>query len=173
MSSWKAMKERLLEDEATRAAYDELEHRMRLVRAVVVARNARGWSQRDLADAAGLQQPAVARFEKADSDPRLGTVTKILHALQLQLKIDTDGIVDATEKVERTRKTAAASKPARTKKQSGGTVGSRRSPKVGDTVRVITEPTGRVSYTKRSKNGTFVEVRTERPGTFKGVRGES
>jgi len=107
-ATWEEVRARLLEeDPEARAIYDELEQRMRLVRAVIVGRNARGLTQRQLAELSGLTQPAIARFERADTDPRLGTVMKILHALELQLVVDADGIANAKPAA---RRAAAASR---------------------------------------------------------------
>ena len=168
MSSWKAMKERLLEDEERRAAYDELEQRMRLVRAVIVARNARGWSQRDLAQAAGLKQPAIARFEKADSDPRLGTVTKILSALQLQLTIDSDGVAGA-KAVERKRVRRTVTAPPTRSKATVRTKATRTKQTAGG-VTVLTQNVGGVYPKRAAKSGQFVEIRTSKSGASKGVK---
>lgn len=167
MSNWKAMKQRLLEDEDRRAAYDELEERIRLVRAVFVARNARGWSQRDLARAAGLQQPAIARFEKAESDPRLGTVTKILNALQLQLTIDPDGIAGATAiKHERvtSRGNVVSKAPQAKKAPSVATAAARRAAQVGEKVRVVTDPAQSRRYPQR-RTTEFSDVKTSGKGS--------
>ena len=154
MSGWQDMKAKYLEDEATRTAYDELEQRMRLVRAVVVARNARGWSQRDLANAAGLKQPAIARFEKADSDPRLGTVTKILSALELQLTIDPDGVPAATAPGKRPR-VSGHGKVLTSGRGAAAAAASRRT-----------------AQAELAKPGAFADVNTSGKGAFESTRTE-
>jgi HTH-type transcriptional regulator/antitoxin HipB len=93
-SKFQDMRERVLDaDPKARALHNIQEERMRLVRAVIAARTAREWSQRDLARAAGLQQPAVARFERGDTDPRFGTIARICGALDLPVTVGTTAIV--------------------------------------------------------------------------------
>jgi DNA-binding MarR family transcriptional regulator/DNA-binding Xre family transcriptional regulator len=59
-----------------------------IVQAVRSARAARGWSQRDLAERAGLHQPQIARVE-AGKDVRLSTLGAVLQALDLgRLRLD-------------------------------------------------------------------------------------
>ena len=45
----------------------------------------RGWSQAQLAEAIGTQQPHVARIERGQADPQLGTCRRIAHALGVDL----------------------------------------------------------------------------------------
>lgn len=87
MSTWDKLREEILVDPETRAEYDRMEPRMKLVHAVVVARAERNWTQQHLAEACGMRQPAIARFERADTDPRLDTLMRIFHALDLDLEV--------------------------------------------------------------------------------------
>jgi transcriptional regulator with XRE-family HTH domain len=45
----------------------------------------RGLSQAQLAEAIGTQQPHVARIERGQADPQLGTCRRIAHALGVDL----------------------------------------------------------------------------------------
>ena len=45
------------------------------------ARGLLDWSQQELAEAAGLQRPAVNRIEKGTADPRASTLQRIEEAL--------------------------------------------------------------------------------------------
>lgn len=65
------------------AGYDRGMARAELVRPLLEARRARGWSQRDLARASGVAQPVIARFEVGDTDPKVTTIMKLAHALGL------------------------------------------------------------------------------------------
>lgn len=65
--------------------YDRHVERAELVLPIIHARRARGWSQRDLAREAGIQQPVLARLELGDTDPRASTLLKLARALDLQL----------------------------------------------------------------------------------------
>ena len=47
-----------------------------------------GMSQTELAVAMGVQQPAIARIENADHDPRLSTLKRYVAALGGELSID-------------------------------------------------------------------------------------
>lgn len=44
-------------------------------------RNAKGWTQETLANAAGMRQPRIAEIERGDANPRLDTITRIAIAL--------------------------------------------------------------------------------------------
>jgi len=55
----------------------------RLAALVRDERRRRGWSQRNLAEAAGTNHEAVRRLESAQTDPRLTTVLRLLVALDL------------------------------------------------------------------------------------------
>ena len=53
----------------------------------------RGMSQQELADAAGMKQPAIARLENSDGEMRLDTRMKLAKALDIhpgQLSLDED-----------------------------------------------------------------------------------
>jgi transcriptional regulator with XRE-family HTH domain len=45
----------------------------------------RGWSQRMLAEKAGLQQPHIARLESGRNDPSLATMRRLAQALGVTL----------------------------------------------------------------------------------------
>lgn len=47
----------------------------------------RGVSQRDFADKIGMKQPQLAKIERMDSMPTLGTLTRYAAGLGLQLKL--------------------------------------------------------------------------------------
>lgn len=49
------------------------------------ARNAKSWSQQDLADKAGVSRPSVARVESGQQGVSTDTLQKIAKALGLQL----------------------------------------------------------------------------------------
>ena len=77
---------RMRRDHPTFGAEHDLQvERASLVLPIIEARRARGWSQRDLARAAGIQQPVLARLEIGDTDPRASTLLKLARALELEL----------------------------------------------------------------------------------------
>ena len=56
-------------------------------RFVLYARKKAGFSQRELAERAGVTQATVARIEKSEIDPKLGTVSGLLKACGFELDI--------------------------------------------------------------------------------------
>ncbi|MFZ0241269.1 MAG: helix-turn-helix transcriptional regulator [Desulfobacterales bacterium] len=49
-----------------------------------------GMTQKDLARKAGITQPALARLEKSDAKPRIGTLKKIAAAMEITIEQLTD-----------------------------------------------------------------------------------
>lgn len=78
------------EDPEFRAEYDRLQPRHQLIKRIIRARVDRDWTQRDLAAAAGMKQPAIARLERGDTDPRWSTVVIVCSALDLPLVVGGD-----------------------------------------------------------------------------------
>jgi transcriptional regulator with XRE-family HTH domain len=66
--------------EATRLAYE-------LGRAVRELREDRNWTQTQLADAAGMTQSAVARFEAGGTVPTLPLLERVASALDVDLSV--------------------------------------------------------------------------------------
>ena len=58
-----------------------------LIGKMVEAREARGLSQRELAEISGVKQPAIARIESMKTTPQLDTLLKVLVPLGYTLKI--------------------------------------------------------------------------------------
>lgn len=59
----------------------------RIVYEVVSLRKAKGFSQAQLEEAAGVRQPVIARFEKGETSPQLDTLLKMLAPLGKTLAI--------------------------------------------------------------------------------------
>ena len=74
------------DDDVAGEEYDRLCERARVVAPIVHARHVAGWTQRDLAQRAAVPQPVIARLEAGDNDPKLSTLTKLAHALGLELR---------------------------------------------------------------------------------------
>jgi len=66
-----------------------------------LARQQRSWSQRQLADAAGVPVSTVARIESGARQPSLVTISRLLAAADLELRVrveaydDHDDVLDA------------------------------------------------------------------------------
>ena len=69
------------------AAYDQARLRYELAEAVRLRREELGWSQRQLAERAGMSQPGVARFEAGGTTPTLPLLERLAEALGLTLTV--------------------------------------------------------------------------------------
>src|SRR5258708_34785396 len=69
------------------AGYEQARLRFELAEAVRKRREELGWSQRQLAERAGMTQPGVARFEAGGTTPTIPVLERIARALGLQLTI--------------------------------------------------------------------------------------
>lgn len=58
-------------------------------------REARGLSQRALAQLTGIKQPMIVRIERGSQSPGIETIAKILRALNGALEISPDGMIAA------------------------------------------------------------------------------
>ena len=69
------------------AGYEATRLRYELGEAVRSRREELGWSQRQLAEHAGMTQPAVARFEAGGTTPTLPLLERLADALDLTLTV--------------------------------------------------------------------------------------
>lgn len=58
-----------------------------LIGKMIEAREAKGLSQRELAEISGVKQPAIARMESMKTTPQIDTLFKVLHPLGYTLEI--------------------------------------------------------------------------------------
>ena len=93
MSDWKRFKEELLSNPETRAAYDARKPAFDLASKIVALRKRLDLTQRDLARAAGMTQPEIARIESGKISPKWETVSRIFDAAgaELELKVRLPG----------------------------------------------------------------------------------
>lgn len=70
-----------------REAYHATKLAFELGRAVRGLREQQGWSQTQLAAAAGMTQSAVARFEAGGTIPSLPVLDRLAHALDAELTV--------------------------------------------------------------------------------------
>lgn len=75
-----------LQDPSVREAYDQLDKEFSLVRQLIDLRQKRGFSQRELAKRAGMQQPVIARLESG-RPANLGTLRRVAEALGAQVEV--------------------------------------------------------------------------------------
>jgi HTH-type transcriptional regulator / antitoxin HipB len=69
------------------AAYEQTRLRYELAAAVRLRREELGWSQRQLAERAGMSQPGVTRFEAGGTTPTLPLLERLAQALGLALNV--------------------------------------------------------------------------------------
>lgn len=69
------------------AAYEQARLRYELAEAIRARREELGWSQRQLAERAGMTQPGVARFEAGGTTPTLPLLERLASALGLAVTV--------------------------------------------------------------------------------------
>jgi HTH-type transcriptional regulator / antitoxin HipB len=69
------------------AEYEQTRLRYELAEAVRLRREELDWSQRQLAERAGMSQPGVARFEAGGTTPTLPLLERLAQALGLTLNV--------------------------------------------------------------------------------------
>ena len=85
--SWREIRAEFLADPQVQQAYSDLEPRFTVVRQLIEMREKHGWSQRDLAERAGMKQPQLARLETGQVEPRLDTLQRLAKAMGSRLTI--------------------------------------------------------------------------------------
>lgn len=86
-TSWTEVRDRRLGEPGAREAYHATKLAFELGRAVRGLREQQGWSQTQLAAAAGMTQSAVARFEAGGTIPSLPVLDRLAHALDAELTV--------------------------------------------------------------------------------------
>jgi len=84
-TSWSSLKEKLTSLE--QADWDEIELRLKIIGEIIDARCDEKMTQKALEKLCGIKQPMLARIEGGETDPRLGTVLKILRPLGKTLAV--------------------------------------------------------------------------------------
>lgn len=78
---------RLREDSDLACAYEQENLKREIARQVLRLRQARGWTQAQLAEALNTKQSVVARLESGAHRPSLSTLEKICQALGARLEV--------------------------------------------------------------------------------------
>jgi len=87
VSEWKTFKGEILGDPEARAVYDARKPAYELASKLIALRKKLGLSQRDLAKAAGLKQPHIARIERGEVSPTWATTSRIFEAVGAELEV--------------------------------------------------------------------------------------
>ncbi|MDQ2883909.1 MAG: helix-turn-helix transcriptional regulator [Actinomycetota bacterium] len=86
-ASWSELRDRRMVEPGAEETYESARLTFELGVAVRELRLARGWSQAELASAAGMTQSAVARFEAGGTVPTLPVLGRIARALDADLTV--------------------------------------------------------------------------------------
>ena len=87
MKNFNKLKNKLLQDKATRKAHGELAPQYAIIEMIIKKRLKTGLSQEDLANKIGTKQSSIARFESGKTNPTLSFLTNITSALNGKLTI--------------------------------------------------------------------------------------
>ncbi|MGK8510745.1 helix-turn-helix domain-containing protein [Nocardia asiatica] len=82
---WADIRDRRMQEPGAAEAYEAARLAYELGRTIRRMREERGWSQTVLAEAAGMTQSAVARFEAGGTVPSLPVLERLARALDAEL----------------------------------------------------------------------------------------
>ncbi len=86
-SGWSQLRDQRMSEPGAVEAYAAARLAYELGRAVREMREQRGWTQAQLAEASGLTQPAVARFEAGGTVPTIPVLERLATALEAELVV--------------------------------------------------------------------------------------
>ena len=86
-TDWEALRERRMAEPGAAEAYMATRLAFELGRSVRTLREAKGWSQTELAGRTGMTQSAVARFESGGTVPTLPVLERLARALEVELVV--------------------------------------------------------------------------------------
>jgi ribosome-binding protein aMBF1 (putative translation factor) len=89
-TGWDGLRGRRMAEPGAVDAYDATRRAFELGATVRTMREQRGWTQIRLAEAAGMSQSALARFEAGGTVPTLSLLERIAHAFHAQLVVRFD-----------------------------------------------------------------------------------
>jgi DNA-binding XRE family transcriptional regulator len=75
------------ETEASPIEHERTNFEISLIGKMIDAREEKGLSQRELAEIAGVKQPAIARLESMKATPQIDTLFKVLYPLGYTIEI--------------------------------------------------------------------------------------
>ncbi|SCG79254.1 helix-turn-helix domain-containing protein [Micromonospora humi] len=94
-ADWEALRQRRMAEPGAEEAYAAARLAFELGQAVRDLREGLGWSQTQLARAAGMTQSAVARFEAGGTIPTLVILERLARALDMRLDVRFSPLADA------------------------------------------------------------------------------
>lgn len=88
MSSYRAYKEKALQNPTVKAEYDALQEEYDIIQSLINARTSQNITQKELSLKTGIPQADISRIENGTRNPSLTTLKKLAHGLGLQLKLE-------------------------------------------------------------------------------------
>lgn len=88
MSSYKAYKEKALNNPEVKAEYDALAPEYDLIQAMIDARISQNITQKELSELTGITQADISRIENGTRNPSLAMVKRIAAGLGMQLRLE-------------------------------------------------------------------------------------
>jgi ribosome-binding protein aMBF1 (putative translation factor) len=86
-TEWRQLRDQRMVEPGAVEAYEATRLAFELGKAVREMREQRGWTQIQLAQASGMTQPAVARFEAGGTIPTIPVLERLAHALDVELVV--------------------------------------------------------------------------------------
>lgn len=77
-----------LRDPKFKAEWDALEPERQIMRAIIEGREERDLTQKQLAEATGITQADISRFENGTGNPSLRTLKRLADGLGMNLKVE-------------------------------------------------------------------------------------
>lgn len=84
---WRELRDRRMAEPGAAEAYEAARLAYELGKEVREIREQRGWTQARLAEASGMTQSAVARFEAGGTVPTIPVLERLAHALEADLVV--------------------------------------------------------------------------------------
>lgn len=75
-------------DPEFRAEYEALEPEFAIMQAMIDARKATGMTQKQLADATGINQADISKLERGSGNPSLRTLQRLASGMGMRLKLE-------------------------------------------------------------------------------------
>ncbi len=88
MTDFDAFKNELLQDSEVRHEYDELEPEFDVIQAIINARKASGFSQKELSEKTGIAQGDISRIETGNANPSMRTLQKLAFGMGMKVKLE-------------------------------------------------------------------------------------
>ena len=74
--------------------YDALEPEFAIIQAMIDARKSKGMTQKQLADATGINQADISRLERGNANPSLRTLQRLAAGMGMRLKLEFEPVTE-------------------------------------------------------------------------------